>query len=347
MWPEPVERVADFLRAARAQARIEEFPEGTPTARGRRAGGRLRARRRSSSRSCSCATAARRRAGAGRPARRPSQGRASGRGARTRASPSADEVEAATGFAPGAVAPFPLPGVERACSSTGRCSRTTRSGSAQDPDTTWRRSLRPSSSALPGPPDGRSRRGDIRFRLTVRAASPKEALADARDREDLDERRARGLGGRADPRRLHGLALRHPASSRGSAATRRRKGPAVFRLTDHLQRLHDSARLLHMELPYSVDELRAASIELIGVNGLPECYLRPIAFYGYGELGVAARGNPVDVGDHELALGRLPRRGGAEERHPRQDLVLAADRPERDPARRRRPPASTSTRCWP
>jgi branched-chain amino acid aminotransferase len=73
------------------------------------------------------------------------------------------------------------------------------------------------------------------------------------------------------------------------------KGSAVFRLTDHLQRLHNSARLLHMELPFSVDELRAACHELIGVNGLPECYLRPIAFFGYGELGVSALGNPVDV----------------------------------------------------
>jgi branched-chain amino acid aminotransferase len=73
------------------------------------------------------------------------------------------------------------------------------------------------------------------------------------------------------------------------------KGPAVFRLSDHLQRLHDSARLLHMDMPYSVDELRAASFELIAVNGLPECYLRPICFYGYGELGVSAAGNPVET----------------------------------------------------
>ena len=73
------------------------------------------------------------------------------------------------------------------------------------------------------------------------------------------------------------------------------KGPAVFRLTDHLRRLHDSARLLYMDLPYSIEDLRDASFELIGVNGLPECYLRPIAFYGYGELGVSTAGNPVDV----------------------------------------------------
>ena len=73
------------------------------------------------------------------------------------------------------------------------------------------------------------------------------------------------------------------------------KGPAVFRLTDHLERLHNSAKLLYMELPYSVEDLHAACMELIGVNGLPECYLRPIAFSGYGELGVSTAGNPVNV----------------------------------------------------
>jgi len=72
-------------------------------------------------------------------------------------------------------------------------------------------------------------------------------------------------------------------------------GPAVFRLTDHLVRLHNSARILHMELPYSVEELRAASHELIAANGFSECYLRPIAFYGYGELGVHPGTNPLDV----------------------------------------------------
>jgi branched-chain amino acid aminotransferase len=73
------------------------------------------------------------------------------------------------------------------------------------------------------------------------------------------------------------------------------KGPAVFRLTDHIRRLEASAQLLYMDLGYSVDEIRDACLELIGVNGLPECYLRPIAFYGYGELGVSTAGNPVDV----------------------------------------------------
>ena len=72
-------------------------------------------------------------------------------------------------------------------------------------------------------------------------------------------------------------------------------GPGIFRLTAHLDRLQNSARLLHMELPYGVEELRRACHELVVANGLDECYLRPIAFYGYGELGVHPGTNPIDV----------------------------------------------------
>jgi branched-chain amino acid aminotransferase len=73
------------------------------------------------------------------------------------------------------------------------------------------------------------------------------------------------------------------------------KGPAVFRLADHLQRLQDSARLLYMEIPYSVADLREATHDVVSANGLPSCYVRPIAFYGYGELGVSTAGNPVET----------------------------------------------------
>ena len=73
------------------------------------------------------------------------------------------------------------------------------------------------------------------------------------------------------------------------------QGPSVFRLRDHLTRFENSAKLLYMKMPYSQDELRDVCMNLICANGLPSCYLRPIAFYGYGELGVAARDNPVEV----------------------------------------------------
>src|SRR5436190_10420678 len=81
----------------------------------------------------------------------------------------------------------------------------------------------------------------------------------------------------------------------GIRAYETENGTAVFRLSAHLERFENSAKLLGMELGYSVEELRGVCHQLIGVNGLPECYLRPIAFYGYGELGVSAVGNPVDV----------------------------------------------------
>lgn len=73
------------------------------------------------------------------------------------------------------------------------------------------------------------------------------------------------------------------------------RGPAVFRLRDHLVRLENSAKVLYMDLPYTVDEVRRGVHDLVVANGLPSCYIRPIAFYGYGELGVATTGNPVEV----------------------------------------------------
>ena len=111
------------------------------------------------------------------------------------------------------------------------------------------------------------------------------------------------------------------------------RGPAVFRLRDHFQRLHNSAQLLYMQIPYSVGELTDACNDLLAANALPECYIRPIAFYGYGQLGVAARDNPVEVAIMSWPWGAVSRRRRAEERHPREDLLLAADRRERHPAR--------------
>src|SRR5918999_419246 len=56
------------------------------------------------------------------------------------------------------------------------------------------------------------------------------------------------------------------------------KGPAVFRLRDHLERLENSAKVLYMDLPFAREELRRATHELIAANGLPSCYIRPVAY---------------------------------------------------------------------
>jgi branched-chain amino acid aminotransferase len=72
-----------------------------------------------------------------------------------------------------------------------------------------------------------------------------------------------------------------------------RTGPAVFRLREHIRRLFDSARTYRMEIPYSADELVDATVDLIRENGLDECYIRPVAFRGYGTLGVNPLPCPV------------------------------------------------------
>ena len=63
-------------------------------------------------------------------------------------------------------------------------------------------------------------------------------------------------------------------------------GPAVFRLTPHIERLFRSAKILCIDIPYSVDELVDAVKETVKVNNLPSCYIRPLAYLSYGEMGL-------------------------------------------------------------
>src|SRR5450755_990584 len=73
-------------------------------------------------------------------------------------------------------------------------------------------------------------------------------------------------------------------------------GPAIFRLREHVRRLVDSAKVYRMDtFSFSQDELADAMIELVSVNGLQSCYLRPIVLRGYGDIGVNGMKNPVDV----------------------------------------------------
>lgn len=72
-------------------------------------------------------------------------------------------------------------------------------------------------------------------------------------------------------------------------------GPAVFRLTEHMERLHNSAKIMGMDMPYSVDELVEATKAVVRASGLPSAYIRPIAYYGYGEMGLNTLPCSVDV----------------------------------------------------
>jgi branched-chain amino acid aminotransferase len=72
-------------------------------------------------------------------------------------------------------------------------------------------------------------------------------------------------------------------------------GTAIFRHQDHLQRLENSAKLYYMDLPYSREQLREATHELIARNGLRECYIRPLVYRGHGPMGLNPLDNPVEV----------------------------------------------------
>ena len=62
------------------------------------------------------------------------------------------------------------------------------------------------------------------------------------------------------------------------------RGPAIFRLTDHIVRLYHSAKIYDIAIPYSVDEIKAACSEVVNANGLGAAYLRPVVFRGLGGL---------------------------------------------------------------
>jgi len=72
-------------------------------------------------------------------------------------------------------------------------------------------------------------------------------------------------------------------------------GAGIFRLTEHMQRLIHSAKIYRMPLDYSVEQLNEAVIDVVEANGVAPCYIRPIAFRGYGEIGVNPLRSPVEV----------------------------------------------------
>ena len=72
-------------------------------------------------------------------------------------------------------------------------------------------------------------------------------------------------------------------------------GPAVFRLTDHIERLFNSAKIFLLDIPYTVEEIVAATKETVRVNNIESCYIRPLVYLGYGEMGLNPLPCPVNV----------------------------------------------------
>ena len=81
----------------------------------------------------------------------------------------------------------------------------------------------------------------------------------------------------------------------GIRCYRTARGPEVFRLEEHLDRLFWSGKMYRMEIPWTLGQLKAATLETIRANGFEACYIRPLAYRGFGMLGVNPFPNPVDV----------------------------------------------------
>ena len=81
----------------------------------------------------------------------------------------------------------------------------------------------------------------------------------------------------------------------GTRCYKTKNGSAVFRLREHTDRLFNSAKIYRMDIAYSPEEINQATLELISISGLDECYIRPIVYRGYGQLGVNPFGCPVEI----------------------------------------------------
>src|SRR5436305_10471741 len=91
------------------------------------------------------------------------------------------------------------------------------------------------------------------------------------------------------------------------------QGPAIFRAQEHAERLLQSAKIYRMEVPFSEDEIVQAMVEVVGVNGVYPCYIRPLVLRGYGEAGVNPFNSPIDVYICNYACGKYLGHGSPDE----------------------------------
>lgn len=81
----------------------------------------------------------------------------------------------------------------------------------------------------------------------------------------------------------------------GIRAYKTQKGPAVFRLKDHIKRFFNSVLPIEMKIPFSPEEIERTILDLIKINKIDECYIRPIAVFGYGKMGLNPEGSSIDT----------------------------------------------------
>ena len=110
----------------------------------------------------------------------------------------------------------------------------------------------------------------------------------------------------------------------------------------------DSCKILMIDVPFTLDELCDATVETVRVNELDDgCYIRPLVYLGYGEMGINPLGAPINVAIARVAVGRVPGRPRSRERRADEDLLVDPSRTRTRCRRPRRRSAATSTRASP
>jgi len=125
------------------------------------------------------------------------------------------------------------------------------------------------------------------------------------------------------------------------------KGSAIFRLSEHNDRFLNSAKVYRMKMPYSRAEIDQACIDVVRANGVPTTYLRPIAFSGYGEMGLDPTKSPLQVAVINFEWGAYLGEDGAE-KGIRATVSGPASTPARFPRKRnaRRTTRTARSRRW-
>src|SRR5437667_5478300 len=140
-----------------------------------------------------------------------------------------------------------------------------------------------------------------RFAKPCGRARPRRPLSRSRETMAIMKAKTIWMNGKWvawDDAKIHILShVAHYASSvfEGIRCYETRRGPAIFRLEPHIDRLMLSAKVYRMELPFSRQQIRDACVEVVAANDLKACYLRPLIYRGYENLGVNPFGSPVDV----------------------------------------------------
>ena len=112
------------------------------------------------------------------------------------------------------------------------------------------------------------------------------------------------------------------AAFEGIRCYKGRNGSSIFRLSEHVDRLFESAHIALIEMPYDKKQITEAIVETVRINRLEACYIRPLVYIGYGAMGLYPGGKPHQGQHCRLEMGDIPRGRGTDQRNSRKGFLI-------------------------